>query len=501
MYNSSYNQSFRKNSPNENEAQKIILKKWNIYTLVDVLIEKAQLEDYSLEDTLKSLMPKLISEIDCEAIFIKTKDETLKMKTFNALKKGYNSIPADMKEIEEYAHKREIYINKEIGTLIAMRIDVAQQYFGIIGIFFDKQLDNDYIDEKIEMLHTAIEVIDNYLSMIYNASRKQKSLEKLGEAISDKILIRGLNKAVSELYKEIDFDKFIILYWKDINYSPIKYKYEDHIPLSYMVFSKDKLITSSEEEGNSELHKLLLNESENLLKGEGEISKKLLNKLNLTKYVEMSLIYGKNTEQLVGKIIIKKKNKNFNTTQRDILKSFSTLLRQRIVDFNKEYQSLSMYFSPAIVNKLLSEEDYQKKYLEPREQHIAILYTDIAYFTKISETLLKEPKIIGEFIDEWSYRSVQIIWENGGVFDKMPGDCIIGLFGPPFYEYDPKELCVRAIKTAIEINRWADEMSKSKKFDFLRKSQIIPGLGVTSGINYCPAFVGRFGPNRNFTCF
>jgi len=476
-----------------NDARMSIIK-CEMYNTIDNLIEKAQIEELSLEDTLKIVLPELISKLDCEAIFIRTYDEDLKMKNFNALKKGYNSIPMEIKEIDDFLKTNKSYITKEIGTLIALKIDVAGEYFGIIGSFFDKNLDEQIISEKKEAMNTAIEVLDNYLSMIYNSSKKQKTIDAIGEAISDKVLSRGLDKAIIQLYESIKFDKLIFLYWNEEEDK----KYNR--PMNYIIYDKNEHFDDSENVKDKDLYNFIQSENKFLIEGQENLPRYFIEKLQLRKFVEMSLIYGKSIKHLVGKILISRENKGFNTTQRDILHNFSTLIRQRVVDYNKEYRALLEYFSPKTANRLLSEDNYEK-YIMPKEQHVAVLYSDITSFTKISESLLKEPKAIGDFINEWSYKVVEIIWENGGVFDKMVGDCAIGLFGPPFYEYDAKNMCIRAIKTAIEISKWTDELSKNPKYKILRESDQIPGLGVATGINYCPMFVGIFGPNRNFTGF
>ena len=53
---------------------------------------------------------------------------------------------------------------------------------------------------------------------------------------------------------------------------------------------------------------------------------------------------------------------------------------------------------------------------------------------------------IGALVNTWSARVVDIIWETGGVFDKMVGDCVIALFGPPFYDQPESERARRAIE-------------------------------------------------------
>lgn len=483
------------NSFSNIETFEALSKNWHIHKFVDQFIEQAQIEDLPLEETLKRILPELIRELECEAIFIKTYDEELNMKTFKALKKNYKRIPADFKKIEEYSRKGEVYIDYQEGTTISIRIDVSGVYFGYFGAYLDKELTDQDTNNKVFELNTSIEIIDNYLSMIRNSAKKQRAIKEIGEALSDKLLNRGLDTAINKFYSNVEFDKLIFLYWHDLKLVGKKV-------IKYVFYDKNERITDSEVINDQDIDDIVKSMSEDDITGEEtRFPAKLLEKLDISKYLEKALIYGKNKSQLVGKVIISKKDKKFNTTQRDILSNFVTLVRQRIVDFNKEYKNLSSSFPVKVVNKLLSEDDYIEKYISPKEQLVAVMYCDIASFTKISEQILKEPTAIADFINDWSHRCVDIVWDNGGVFDKMVGDCVIALFGPPFYEYDAKNLCIRAIKSAIEINRVTEELSKENKYKSIRESELVPGLGVATGINYCPMFIGRFGPNKNFTGF
>ena len=109
----------------------------------------------------------------------------------------------------------------------------------------------------------------------------------------------------------------------------------------------------------------------------------------------------------------------FNTFDRDLMDIFATYLRQRVVDFKREWKQLSFSFCPSVVSRLMAEDDYTKKYLQPTEYPVAIMYTDISGFTKISEQDLKEPHLIGELVNTWSRQVVDLIWESGGVFDRI----------------------------------------------------------------------------------
>ena len=146
---------------------------------------------------------------------------------------------------------------------------------------------------------------------------------------------------------------------------------------------------------------------------------------------------------------------------------------------------------------MFQSDDYEKRFLAPREETVGVVYMDIAGFTKVSETVLKTPARVAELVEEWSREAVDIVWRHGGVFDKMVGDCVIALFGPPFYEEAPGQRLVRGIQCAIEVRAMTRQLPEREAFHVLREG----GLAVSTGVHLAPLFVGQFGPNSNFTGF
>jgi class 3 adenylate cyclase len=199
----------------------------------------------------------------------------------------------------------------------------------------------------------------------------------------------------------------------------------------------------------------------------------------------------------VGKVVVTSKSPTFNTYDRELLSAFAGFIRQRVVDFNKEWRALALAFRPDDVGRLLQNDDYEKRFLAPREEVVGIVYIDISGFTKVSETILKTPAAVAHLVEEWSRDAVDIVWQHGGVFDKMVGDCVIALFGPPFYEEKPGQRLLRAIQCGIDVRAMTNEIPKRVGFEMLRET----GLAVSTGVHLAPLFVGQFGPNSNFTGF
>jgi class 3 adenylate cyclase len=219
----------------------------------------------------------------------------------------------------------------------------------------------------------------------------------------------------------------------------------------------------------------------------------------MKRFQEEVLIGGLRQGTVVGRVIISRGESAFNTFDRDLLGRFADHLRQRVVDFNREWKHLSLCFPPPVVQRLLAEEGYIERFLRPREKSVAIMFCDISGFTRLSEQLLREPALIGRLIDVWSATAVEIIWETGGVFDKLVGDCVIGLWGPPFHEMDAPNACRGAALAARRIHDFTHRLVELDELPQLRQLERPPG--VSTGLNYCPLYVGLFGPNEDYTGF
>jgi adenylate cyclase len=185
----------------------------------------------------------------------------------------------------------------------------------------------------------------------------------------------------------------------------------------------------------------------------------------------------------------------------ELLEHFAVALGQRLVDYHKDQRYLQQFFAPDVVSRLLQVRDYQAAFLTPRLRDVAMLFTDITSFTKISEQVLGGPDEVGALIDYWSEGVVDIVFRHGGVFDKMVGDCVIGIFGTPFDDFGEAERVANAIQAAFEIREYTGKLVGIPALDVIRESDLVPGLGVATGVNYGRTMVGTFGPNHAFTAF
>ena len=159
--------------------------------------------------------------------------------------------------------------------------------------------------------------------------------------------------------------------------------------------------------------------------------------------------------------------------------------RERQATAERAYASLSRYFSPNLAQRLAGDTDAVD--LEGQRREIATLFTDIASFTALVETL--EPNVLGPLLNEYLSGMTDIVFANDGTVAKIVGDALHILFGAPGEQLDH---AARAVACALALDEFAQSFSER-----WQKKGI--AFGVTRiGVHAGPAIVGNFGGGRFF---
>src|ERR1700720_4249062 len=159
--------------------------------------------------------------------------------------------------------------------------------------------------------------------------------------------------------------------------------------------------------------------------------------------------------------------------------------RRRQSAAERAHASLSRYFSPNLAQRLASETDAID--LGGQRREIATLFTDIASFTTLVETL--EPSVLGPLLNEYLVGMTDIVFAHDGTVAKIVGDALHVLFGAPGEQLDHS---TRAVACALALDEYAQSFR-----DRCRQKGIL--LGVTRiGAHAGPAIVGNFGGGRFF---
>jgi len=145
--------------------------------------------------------------------------------------------------------------------------------------------------------------------------------------------------------------------------------------------------------------------------------------------------------------------------------------------------NLSRYFSPKMVETLAGRDE---PFGPPRQQDVAVLFTDIRDFTTISET--QSPAEVMEMLRGFHARMEAVVFEHNGTLEKYIGDAMLATFGTP--DSGPNDAtdalsCARGMLAALE--EWNRERAG--------KGERPIGSGI--GVHYGPAVLGDVGSERS----
>ena len=159
--------------------------------------------------------------------------------------------------------------------------------------------------------------------------------------------------------------------------------------------------------------------------------------------------------------------------------------RERQAAAERAHASLSRYFSPNLAQRLAT--DSEALDLRGQRRQIATLFTDIAGFTTLVETL--EPDVLGPLLNDYLVGMTDVVFAHDGTVAKIIGDAIHVLFSAPTEQPNHAE---RAVSCALALDSYAQVFR-----DRWRQNEIT--LGVTRiGVHAGPAIVGNFGGGRFF---
>ena len=147
---------------------------------------------------------------------------------------------------------------------------------------------------------------------------------------------------------------------------------------------------------------------------------------------------------------------------------------------------LGRYFSPEVreeieKNKATLDLDNEK------EQKIAVMFTDISGFTKLSEGM--KPKDVLDLLSEYQTKMVAAIFHNGGTVDKFIGDSVMATFGTPFSKGNDSQNALNCLRQMqISMREWAQE----------RQEKGLPVVKHRIGVHFGECFVGNVGSEDRF---
>jgi class 3 adenylate cyclase len=457
---------------------------------LDGLIEQCRRGRLPLSQALAAMLPRTAELVGADAILVRAYDEQLEKRAFR-----HGAFPAHLEAKVPEAFEGDVLLDPVVhdpaATLVLRRLDCADVVVGVAGFSFAAGLSGKELEAAKDVCRTASESLDNFLEEIASAAKKQRLSVSASAALRSSVLEEGADRAIALLSSALGLEEVALVFSHDdmLGGGRIHYRH----------YRQGDVVADSFDRPDPRLDEAVKRAGKRALDAQNHDIAAVLGE---PRCVETALIYGVVDVSPVGKLIVRNAVGNLTPEGLDILNIFAECLSQRLVDYNRERRHLSEFFPHAVVTELCRDGQYHRKFLTPRVEPIAILFSDVSSFTGICEQVLVDAAKIGDLVDLWAGEAVRIIYEEGGVFDKLVGDCVIGHFGPPFYKSTPQERVAAAIRAAVKIARMTRRIGRERGYDpEIQARGIAPGLGTAAGVNYGPTSVGVFGPNQDFTGF
>lgn len=459
------------------------LAQWRLLTrAVDEVLEQCLRERMSLAQTLRRLFPVVLAQTGAVGVAVTTRNEALVEQTFHTGEFG-GAWPGTLLQAPHGVRR------VEGGTLVSQTLDVAGETVGHLGLF----LAGDHTSPELAgplagRLDAIAEQLDSVLLMLHTSRQKHQLILDFNTHLSNPVFEAGMDEAVRALAQRVRLPGFVLLYRDSVRRGVLHHR----------TWRNGVLLHASPGEPDPRLTAVLRAHGEELLEA-GDA--RLAEALQVPRGVEAVLVTGHRDNAPLGRILVYGDEDGISSWAADLVRVLASTLSQRLVDYHRERIHLSESFSPAVVDELLQDPEYATHHLASRDEEVGILFADINGFTRLCEQGLESPTRIARFVDAWSERVVELLWEHGGVFDKMVGDCVIGLFGPPFFRTSRRERAERLVRSALDIQAYTASLGAEAGIRdmCLRAGQ--PGLGVAIGLNLANAYCGFFGPNRDYTGF
>lgn len=451
------------------------VRAWKLAHGLDLQLEACQHRGYTADRTMDEVAPWIMGRIGASALVIRLVGDG---ETWKAL--SYGEDPTALNRFAIESGDREI----EDGLMCSLPLLMHDETIGTIAAQFPEDPGSP---GGTILLEVASQELDNILYELRRARFRHVQVLEICRRLQHHVLDKSIDTSAYYLFEQIDAEAIVVAYREDQGEESGKScrVYRDGaFERKYSVGDGSPIGTLFHQEENPSAHRIL------------EVAGIRARSVGSAR-IEAGLTGSRDH----GIVIATGPETSVTGSNLELIQNFAMTLGQRLVDYHKDRRYLQQFFSAPVVSRLLTYNDYHERFLSPRLQDVAMLYTDITSFTKISEQILSTPQEVGELIDHWSDGVVQILFEHGGVFDKMVGDCVIGLFGTPFEDDGPAERVANAITAAREISRYTSELAGKDVIDKIRGSDMIPGLGVATGVNHGTVMVGTFGPNNDFTAF
>ncbi len=143
------------------------------------------------------------------------------------------------------------------------------------------------------------------------------------------------------------------------------------------------------------------------------------------------------------------------------------------------------YLSHQVIDEILK--DPEKLRLGGQRRRMSVLFSDVAGFTSIAESLT--PEQLTELLNFYLSEMTQIIFTHGGTVDKYIGDAIVAFWNAPLDQPDhAKRVCLAALDCRKHLQELQEQIGK------MCGHKLLARIGVNTG----PMVVGNMGSRDRF---
>lgn len=370
-------------------------------------------------------------------------------------------------------------------------LDVQGEVFGSFAFFpgTDTGLDEEWTGRYVEGF---VEQLDNHVFQVREERTHHKLSLELQGCLETPVFEEGLDASILFLFANLPIEGFVLLYQSKHTLYPEQIAYRAYGPAGKVQADSYDARDQDFEEATREL--TLAQVSGHHLQGGL--------KLGQGAPMQLPLIRAGASKEVVGKMFFWLERGAPQARSIAHCEILQSCIIQRLADYSRETRILQRYFPQPAVRRLLRTEGYGERFLAPRVETVAVTFIDVAGFTSLSEGILVEPDRIGKFVDAWSEGATRMLLEHDGVMDKLIGDCVMALHGPPFFEKEPAVIAADAVRAALAMQRFTQQMIDHPALAEVRDQvEARGGLDVSTGIHLCQTAVGIFGSNEDYTAF
>ncbi len=134
------------------------------------------------------------------------------------------------------------------------------------------------------------------------------------------------------------------------------------------------------------------------------------------------------------------------------------------------------YLAPALVDQLMDNPDALK--LGGERRWVTVMFTDIAGFTTISESLKETPEKLVELMNRYLTLMSDVIARHDGYVDKFIGDAVMAVWGAPLEVEDAER---KAVEAALDCQLALEAFNRDVVGDYLSSGKVGTRIGVATG--------------------